>query len=83
MTTPDDSVRESAEAALAEIAALVRKAGHDPDPSAAMRDEITALGEAVASLTQQLAAQGHGCCHHHSCWPHYNVTYINDTLRIN
>jgi hypothetical protein len=59
---------------LAEMAALARKL--DPDPAAQVSNEIASLRETVDALRQQLAAQGHGCCHHHVCWhyPYYGST---------
>jgi hypothetical protein len=69
---PDDSEREEI---LAEMAALARKL--DPDPAAQVSAEIASLREAVDSLRQHLAIQGHGCCHH-SCWHYYYPYYPNN-----
>jgi hypothetical protein len=59
---------------LSFLAALARKL--DPDPAAQVSNEIASLRETVDALRQQLAAQGHGCCHHHVCWhyPYYGST---------
>jgi hypothetical protein len=71
MTASDDGERAEI---LAEMAGLVRKLGHDPDPAAQLQEEVASLRECIDDLRRQLAAQGHGCCHYVHWYPYYPST---------